>query len=57
MASWFGPLHPNFVRDAVLGQWGITVLSSDERHPEKALATFLEQLARDVDEAAARAAS
>jgi hypothetical protein len=40
--------RPDPVRDAVLGQWGITVLSNDERNPERALVTFLDQLANDV---------
>jgi uncharacterized short protein YbdD (DUF466 family) len=42
--------RPDPVRDAVLDQWGITVLSSDERNPEKSLLHFLEQLAGDVAE-------
>jgi len=40
--------RPDRVRDAVLGQWGITVLSGTERDPEKALVKFLDQLARDA---------
>ncbi|HYZ48928.1 MAG TPA: SIR2 family protein, partial [Sphingomonas sp.] len=40
--------RPDRVRDAVLDQWGITVLSSAERNPEKALVRFLEQLLQDV---------
>lgn len=36
------------VRDAVLGQWGITVLASDEENPEQGLLAFLEQLTADV---------
>lgn len=40
--------RPDPVRDAVLEQWGITVLSSGERNPEKGLLKFLEQLAADV---------
>jgi hypothetical protein len=40
--------RPDPVRDAVLGQWGITVLSSKERDPEKALVKFLDELAGDV---------
>lgn len=41
--------RPDPVRDAVLGQWGITVLSGKERNPEKALVSFLEQLAKDAE--------
>jgi hypothetical protein len=44
----FSP-RPDPVRDLVLGQWGITVLSNGERSPEKALVAFLEQLVRDVE--------
>jgi hypothetical protein len=40
--------RPDPVRDAVLGQWGITVLNNGERNPEKALVKFLDQLAADV---------
>lgn len=40
--------RPDRVRDAVLEQWGITVLSSDERNPEKGLRGFLERLHADV---------
>lgn len=40
--------RPDPVREAVLGQWGITVLGSQERDPEKALVSFLDQLAKDV---------
>lgn len=36
------------VRDAVLEQWGITVLSNGEEDPEKSLTAFLERLAADV---------
>ncbi|HEV2569508.1 SIR2 family NAD-dependent protein deacylase [Sphingomonas sp.] len=41
--------RPDPVRDAVLGQWGITVLSNGERDPQKSLIKFLDQLAADVD--------
>jgi hypothetical protein len=40
--------RPDPVRDAVLGQWGIGVLSSAERNPERALLDFLAKLAEDV---------
>ena len=40
--------RPDPVRDAVLGQWGITVLNVKERNPEKALVSFLDQLATDA---------
>lgn len=40
--------RPDPVRDAVLDQWGITALSGKERNPEKALVSFLDQLARDA---------
>ena len=41
--------RPDPVRDAVLGQWGITVLSGGkERDPERALVAFLDRLAGDV---------
>ncbi len=36
------------VRDAVLEQWGITVLTNEEATPEAALLSFLERLAADV---------
>jgi hypothetical protein len=39
--------RPDPVRDVVLDQWGITVLSNGERNPEKALVTFLERLRED----------
>jgi hypothetical protein len=39
--------RPDPVRDAVLDQWGITVLSNQERNPEKALVAFLSQLAEN----------
>jgi hypothetical protein len=40
--------RPDPVRDAVLGQWGITVLRGSDRDPEKSLVGFLERLAEDV---------
>lgn len=40
--------RPDRVRDAVLEQWGITVLASEERNPEKGLLKFLEKLHADV---------
>lgn len=40
--------RPDRVRDAVLEQWGITVLASEERNPEKGLLKFLERLHADV---------
>lgn len=40
--------RPDRVRDAVLEHWGITVLSSAERNPEKGLLRFLEGLHADV---------
>jgi hypothetical protein len=40
------------VRDAVLEQWGISVLSNDEGTPEEALVSFLKGLSEDVGEAA-----
>lgn len=42
------------VRDAVLEQWGITVLANDEETPGQALLAFLERLAEDVEEAGKR---
>jgi len=45
--------RPDPVRDAVLSQWGITVLSAREPHPEKALTLFLDQLVGDVSRAEA----
>jgi len=53
-ASFVFAARPDPVRDAVLGQWGITVLSNGERNPEKALHRFLGQL---LEEASADAAS
>lgn len=47
-ASFVFAAHPDPVRDAVLGQWGITVLSNGERNPESALREFLVHLAGDV---------
>ena len=43
------------VRDAILEQWGITVIAGEEDGPELGLLRFLEGLARDVatDEAPA----
>jgi hypothetical protein len=42
--------QPDPVRDAVLEQWGISVLRNDEPSPEQGLLAFLERLAADVDE-------
>ena len=39
---------PDPVRDAVLEQWGISVLRNEEQSPEQGLLGFLEQLAADV---------
>ena len=41
--------RPDRVRDVVLDQWGITPLGSNERKPEKALVSFLAQLADDAE--------
>ncbi len=38
----------NAVQEAVLGQWGISVLTEEAEDPEAALATFLEKLAEAV---------
>jgi hypothetical protein len=51
-ASFVFAARPDPVRDAVLGQWGITVLSNGERDPQRALVKFLDQLASDVNGAA-----
>ena len=40
--------QPDRVRDAVLEQWGISVLRNEEDDPERGLLMFLEQLAADV---------
>jgi hypothetical protein len=40
--------RPDPVRDAVLEQWGLSVLSGKERDPEKALIGFLDRLAGDA---------
>jgi hypothetical protein len=37
---------PNAVQEAVLGRWGITMLSGDGKDPEEALTRFLERLAK-----------
>jgi len=42
------------VRDAVLEQWGIGVLTNDEKRPEKSVLIFLERLAADVRAAPTR---
>jgi hypothetical protein len=47
--SFVFAVRPDPVRDAVLGQWGITVLSNGERNPEKALHQFLGQLLQDAN--------
>jgi hypothetical protein len=39
------------VRDAVLEQWGISVMSNEEETPEEKLAAFLEALQAEVEEA------
>ena len=36
------------VRDAVLEQWGISVISNEERTPEESLGSFLDTLAEEV---------
>jgi hypothetical protein len=48
LPSFVFAARPDPVRDAVLGQWGITVLSNGERNPEKALVSFLDRLAEDA---------
>jgi hypothetical protein len=40
---------PNPVQEAVLGRWGITVLSEQANDPEEALYTFLSKLKHHVD--------
>jgi len=45
--------RPDPVRDAVLGQWGISVLSNGERDPQRALLSFLERLSADAGAAPA----
>jgi hypothetical protein len=40
--------HPDEVQEAVLGQWGISVLSEDAEDPATALATFLGRLSEAV---------
>jgi hypothetical protein len=42
--------RPDPVRDAVLEQWGITVLASGRECPEEGLLEFLEHLSADVKE-------
>ncbi len=46
--------RPNAVRDAVLEQWGLGVLTNDEDGPEKGLIAFLERLAADTRTARAK---
>jgi len=36
------------VRDAVLEQWGISVIASDQDDPQQGLQSFLDKLALDV---------
>ncbi len=45
--------EPDPVRDAVLEQWGISVVRNEKESPEEGLIAFLEQLAADVRKAAA----
>ena len=40
--------NPNPVQEAVLGQWGISVLSEEGEHPEAALLAFLTKLSETV---------
>jgi hypothetical protein len=42
--------RPNPVQEAVLGRWGITVLSEEANNPEAALCTFLSKLKDRVDQ-------
>ena len=39
----------NPVQEAILGEWGITVLSGETDNPEQALTTFLQTLKAEVD--------
>ena len=41
--------RPNAVQEAVLGQWGISVLSEETDDPEAALLAFLTRLKELVD--------
>ena len=42
--------RPNAVQEAVLGQWGITLLSEEADEPEDALIAFLEKLTHLVEQ-------
>lgn len=42
--------QPDPVQQAVLGQWGLTVLNGQDEDPEAALVEFLSELARQVGE-------
>jgi hypothetical protein len=46
-------LRPNPVDEAVLEQWGITVLTEPNSQPETALQRFLEGLANDMKQGVA----